>query len=154
MRRTIRTTALTGILVAAAMVSSGRPVAGTNGEPAGRLKIVRLYGDANGDTHLQTLELALEQPGGRSPVLRGPGSMQFARFAADLSASWHTTDRRKYLVTLSGAGYEIEASDGTKIAFPMGSILLADDMKSKGHRTKGLGTESLIMFVDTDDLPR
>jgi hypothetical protein len=57
-------------------------------------------------------------------------------------------------VTLSGAGYEIEVTDGTKVQFPAGSVLLADDMKSKGHRTKGLGTESsLIMYVETDDLP-
>jgi len=27
-------------------------------------------------------------------------------------------------------------------------------MKSKGHRTRGLGAESLIMYVETDDLPR
>jgi hypothetical protein len=148
----IRTTALTGFLLLGVVSSSG-PVAAAQ-QRTGPLKVVHLYGDEKGETHLKTLELALEQPGGRSPVLHGPGGVQFARFAADLSATWHTSDRRKYLVTLSGTGYEIEASDGTKVSFPVGSILLADDMKSKGHRTKGLGTESLIMYVETDEVPR
>jgi hypothetical protein len=148
---------------AAAMLIAGclalRPVAvrtvGTAAPPE-RITgtVVHLYADANGESHLKKINLTLDQPNGRSTVLHGPGNVQFARFAADLRASWHTSDRRKYLVTLSGPGYEIEASDGTKVSFPVGSVLLADDMKSKGHRTRGLGAESLIMYVETDDLPR
>jgi hypothetical protein len=117
------------------------------------LKIVRMYGDASGETHFETLTPPLDGSGGRSEILKGPGTMQFARFAADLKSPWHTTNRRKYLVTISGAGYEIEVTDGTKVQFPPGSILLADDLNSKGHRTRALGGESLIMYVDTDDLP-
>jgi hypothetical protein len=141
--------ALSMASVAAAQSAVTSPSA-NGSEP---LKIVRMFGDANGETHLQTIELRLDNRAARTDVLRGPGTMQFARFAATLNADWHTTDRRKYLVVLSGAGYEIEVSDGTRMQFKPGSILLADDMKSKGHRTRALGGESLIMFVDTDDLP-
>jgi hypothetical protein len=112
-----------------------------------------MYGDARGETHFETITLKLDNKAGRSEILRGPGTVQFARFAADLQSSWHTTNRRKYLVTISGAGYEIEVTDGTRMQFKPGSILLADDLNSKGHRTRSLDGESLIMYVDTDDLP-
>ena len=51
------------------------------------------------------------------------------------------------------AAHEIEVTDGTKMRFTPVSILLADDVNSKGHRTRSLDGESLIMYVDTDDLP-
>ena len=152
MRLAVRSMLL-ALLLAVVVSHSSRSLAGA--QPAAGLQpsVVHLYGDANGETHLKAINVRLDQPGARSAILPGPGGVQFARFAADLSANWHTSDRRKYLVTLSGAGYEIEASDGTRMSFPAGSILLADDMKSKGHRTRGLGSESLIMYVETDDLP-
>ena len=144
-------------LLLALLFVTGEPLRGptaANAQPQSgpSPRVVHLFADSGGETHLKVIHIKLDQPGGRSATLHGPGGVQFARFAADLSASWHPTDRRKYLVTLSGPGYEIEVSDGTRMSFPVGSILLADDMKSKGHRTKGLGGESLIMYVDADEL--
>ena len=142
-----------GLAAAGALVAQ-RSTDSPSASPSEPLKIVRMFGDASGETHLETIALPLDARGGRSEVLRGPGTAQFSRFAATLSSPWHTTDRRKYLIVLSGAGYEIEVTDGTKMPFRAGSILLADDASSKGHKTRALGGESLVMFVDTDDLPR
>jgi hypothetical protein len=141
------------ICLASASAPAGQRETNRPAAASDPLTIVRMFGDAAGETHLQTIELPLDNRAARSDVLRGPGNVQFARFAATMNADWHTTDRRKYLVTLSGAGYEIEVSDGTRMQFKPGSILLADDMKSKGHKTRALGGESLVMFVETDDLP-
>ncbi len=152
MKSAVRVAALVWIC-ATGTVPSAQQTQSTDRQHREPVKIVRLYGDASGETHLETIALTLDTPGARSDVLRGPGNVRFARFASDMNANWHTSARRQYLVTLSGAGYEIEVTDGTKVRFPQGSVLLADDMKSKGHRTRGLGTESLIMYVETDDLP-
>jgi len=89
----------------------------------------------------------------RSETLTGPGTTHFFRYAADMVSPWHGTDSRKFVVALSGAGFDIEVTDGTVKRFMPGDVLLTDDMDSKGHQTRALG-ETLLMFVHTDDLPR
>ena len=153
MMKPLFSTFVVGLLGSATFLSAQGSSSSSQGAAVEPLKIVRMFGDESGETHLQTIELKLGPGRGRSEVLNGPGTAQFAWFSADMNADWHTTNRRKYLVTLSGAGYELEVTDGTRTAFPPGSILLADDMGSKGHQTRALGGESLVMYVDTDDIP-
>jgi len=114
------------------------------------VRIERMYDDDDGETHFETIELQFNT---RSATLTGPGTTQFFRYAADMVSAWHGTDARKYVVALSGAGFEIEVSDGAVRRFMPGDVLLTDDMDSKGHQTRALG-ETLVMFVYTDDLPR
>jgi hypothetical protein len=108
------------------------------------VKIIRMYGDAAGETHLQPTEIPL------SARIPATGEVQFARFAADLNADWHAGTLHRYVVPLSGAGFEIEVTDGSKAQFRPGTVLLADDMGSKGHRTRALGGETLVMYVPVD----
>ena len=116
-------------------------------------KVIRMYGDAKGETHLETIAVPLDARTGRWDGLPTSGNVQIARFAADLKADWHTGSRRTYLVTLSGAGYEIEVREGSKAQFPPGGILLVEDVKTKGHRTRALG-ETFVMYVPVDGAAR
>jgi hypothetical protein len=112
--------------------------------------IARMYGDASRETHLETIELPLDPTRGSAEGLPAAGQVRFARFPADLHRVGATSDSLKYLVVLSGAGFEIQVTDGAKMQFLPGSILMTDDMDSKGHTIRALGGDSLIMYVTID----
>lgn len=112
--------------------------------------VVRMYGDASGETHLAKIEMPFDAKSGRVEGLPATGTVRFTRFSADLHRVGATSDSLKYLVVLGGAGFEIQVSDGSTLQFRPGSILLTDDMKSKGHTIRALGGESLIMYVTID----
>jgi mannose-6-phosphate isomerase-like protein (cupin superfamily) len=117
--------------------------------PQADFKMFHLYADAQGVTRLERMDVPLDPKSGRADHLPATGNVQFARFAATMDSGWHNTDRRKYLVVLSGAGFSIEVRDGTKVEFRPGSILLADDMKGNGHWTRALGGDTMVMYVTT-----
>ena len=55
-------------------------------------------------------------------------------------------------ITLSGAGYEIDTSDGSVAQLPPATVLLVEDTNPahRGHTTRSLGGETLVMFVPID----
>jgi hypothetical protein len=42
---------------------------------------------------------------------------------------------------------EVEASDGTKHRWSNGEMFLADDVGSRGHRTRTIGGPARVLFV-------
>jgi len=114
------------------------------------VKVVRMYADARGETHLETIELPRDSKSGRMDGLPVTDKIWFARFPADLNRTGATSDSLKYLVVLSGAGFEIEVTDGSKQQFRPGSVLMTDDMQSKGHNIRALGGDSLVMYMTID----
>ena len=50
-------------------------------------------------------------------------------------------------VTRSGIAFEVEASDGTKHRWSNGEMFLADDVGSRGHRTRTIGGPARVLFV-------
>ena len=136
--------------VAPLAAQQGQQAAKAAETPRAELKMFHLYADAGGVTRLERMEVPLDAKSGRANHLPATGNVQFARFAASMDSGWHNTDARKYLVVLSGAGFSIEVRDGTKVNFPPGSILLADDMKGNGHWTRALGGDTMVMYVTVD----
>ena len=67
----------------------------------------------------------------------------------DLYQDWHPASRRQLLVVLSGT-LEVETSDGRKHGCGSGEVFLADDVRSRGHRTR---TISRLARVLLDHLP-
>src|SRR3954454_6029644 len=55
-----------------------------------------------------------------------------------LYQDWHPASRRQLLVVLSGT-LEVETSDGKKHRCSSGEVFLADDVGSRGHRTRTIG---------------
>ena len=110
--------------------------------------VTRMYADAQGETYIETVMMDVGQSSGFSAT----GTTYFVRFAADMDLDWHPAPRRQIIVTLSGPGYEIETSDGSVAQLPLGSVLLVEDTNPahRGHQTRGLGGETLIMFVPID----
>jgi hypothetical protein len=110
--------------------------------------VTRMYSDTQGETHIETVMMDVGQSVGFSAT----GTTYFFRFAADMNLDWHPAPRRQFIITLSGPGYEIETSDGSLAQLPPGSVLLVEDTnpEHRGHQTRSLGNETLVMFVPID----
>src|SRR5437764_1196050 len=59
---------------------------------------------------------------------------------------WHPASRRQLLIVLSGT-LEVETSDGKKHRCSSGKVFLADDVGSRGHRTRTIGGPARVLFV-------
>ena len=55
-----------------------------------------------------------------------------------LNQDWHPASRRQLVIVLSGT-VEVEASGGTKHRWSNGEMFLADDVGSRGYRTRTIG---------------
>ena len=59
---------------------------------------------------------------------------------------WHPAPEKQYMVSVKGI-YEIVASDGEKRIVNPGDILLLEDTEGKGHQTRVIGNEDLLVVV-------
>ncbi len=107
--------------------------------------VTRMYSDVQGETHIESVMMDV----GRVNGFPGTDTVHFLRFAADMNVDWHPAPRRQFIITLSGPGYEIETSDGSVVELPLGSVLLVEDTNPahRGHKTRSLGGETVVMFV-------
>ena len=71
---------------------------------------------------------------------------QFFRLPKGKVQDWHNPVRRQYVVTLSGVG-EVELAGGQKILLKPGQMVLAEDVTGKGHITRSMGSEDLVLFI-------
>jgi quercetin dioxygenase-like cupin family protein len=117
-------------------------------QPSVAQPVTRMYSDVQGETHIETVMMDVGQSSGFSAT----GTTYFVRFATDMDLDWHPAPRRQFIITLSGPGYEIETSDGSVAQLPPGSVLLVEDTnpEHRGHQTRSLGGETLVIFVPID----
>lgn len=112
-----------------------------------RVAATRIYTGSDGLTHAEEVEIKLlPGKGGSLGELSAPvkvTALEFRRTPPNYFYDWHNAPRRQYVVTLSGRG-EIELTGGKKIPLEPGHILLAEDLKGKGHISRGVGTEDRI----------
>ena len=149
----------------------------TPGE-ADSLQIARIYGDAQGETHFEFINLLEGQrPNAKGgvystypPPQGGPSpTAPFARVGLPLGGNFGVSMiagdavvpalhalSRSYFLVVSGPGFEWKATDGTGVhARPGGPIFLADEQGSKGHITRGLGLDSVFLSIPvTGDSPK
>ena len=136
-------------LTSALVLSVWAAMAGQAAAQASAVQAVtRMYSDAQGETHIETVMMDV----GRSSGFSATDTAYFSRFAADMNVDWHPAPRRQFIITLSGPGYEVETSDGSVAQLPRGSVLLVEDTNPahRGHKTRSLGGETLVMFVPID----
>jgi hypothetical protein len=114
----------------------------------GRTPVVatRIFTGPDGQTHAEQVDVKLT--GGATAVsdMVKVSGLQFRRSAPNYFQDWHTAPRRQYVITLSGRG-EVELTGGRKIPLGPGTILLAEDLKGKGHISRGVGTEDRISLT-------
>jgi len=81
----------------------------------------------------------------RSGILPAQSTM-LTEMPEGLYQDWHPASRRQLLVVLSGT-LEVETSDGMKHRCSTGEMFLADDVGSRGHRTRTIGGPASVLFV-------
>ena len=114
--------------------------------------VIRIYNDSNGDSQFEDLEIPLNDMGivGKlsEPVVTK--SLIFREVAPTYDWDFHPAPQRQYIVLLDGE-IEIETSQGLKRTFKAGDILLMEDTKGKGHKTRNLlpiQRKSLFITLD------
>ena len=118
-----------------------------------RMKYTRIYADANGESHFEDVEIQFQQVDfapPAPPVNLSPFSpaTQYGLFAVstDWYGDWHPTPQRQIFFSLSGE-VEVEVGDGEVRRFGPGSITLLEDTTGKGHRTRVVGMDDVLLAV-------
>ena len=103
------------------------------------MQAVRIFTGADGESHIEELELPFEQVGHALRTAMQPATgVQFSRLAPSQLVDFHTAPRRQYVITLQGQ-VEIGLGDGTRRIFNVGDIELCEDLTGRGHTTRSVG---------------
>ena len=119
-----------------------------------RVEYVRLFTDEDGESHLEDGSLEMEAIDYAPPA--PPLGRAWLEEAVDVAfvhgtKDWggdvpHPTPFRQLMCVLDGR-FEVEASDGTTRRLDPGSVLLLEDTTGKGHATRVLTEEALVVAV-------
>ena len=104
------------------------------------MKIVRLYADADGESHFEDLEVEFVRTSssGRISALEPATGVMFREVQPGYAADWHKAPRRQYVINLDAAA-ELTSSDGEVRVLGPGQILLIEDTSGKGHLARNVG---------------
>ena len=110
-----------------------------------------MHGDPAGDTHVTRLELPITET--YAGTVRGLNdipatTMGFGEFVGGRKpdVGVHNAPRRQFLVVLGGE-LEIETTLGQRERLRPGDVLLADDIGTKGHVSRDVGEEPLMLMA-------
>jgi hypothetical protein len=117
------------------------------------MRLIRFIPAADGGSRFVEVNVPIDNastdafghPIRRSATVTAQSAM-FTEMPEGLDQDWHPASRRQLVVVLSGT-VEVEASDGTKHRWSNGEMFLADDVGSRGHRTRTIGGPARVMFV-------
>jgi hypothetical protein len=117
------------------------------------MKIIRFASASDGGSQFVEVNLPLDNVSTdafgntvhRSAILPAQSTM-VTEMPEGLYQDWHPASRRQLLVVLSGT-LEVETSDGKKHRCGSGDVFLADDVGSRGHRTRTIGGPARVLFV-------
>ncbi len=112
-----------------------------------------LYTDESGESHFEDLNFELAPTDFAPPA----APLFFAQFLPTAQSLWvgvptnwagetpHPSPRRLIFCTVKGI-FEVTASDGSVREFPAGSVLLLEDTWGKGHSTRIVSEEDVLIF--------
>ena len=109
------------------------------------MKYVRIYNDADGESHFEDLELALAPVEYAPPAPEMDLSEGFEVTRAvlfSIPGGWfgeaHPSPRRQLYFALTGR-VEVQVADGEVRVFVPGDIALVEDTSGPGHTSRALG---------------
>lgn len=118
-------------------------------------KTLRIWADDDGESDLEDVDIAFDEsdflPSAPSMLLtpqQKASGYFIARAPAGLKLDWHVAPVKELAVYLTGRG-EIEASDGSIRPIEPGTILLVEDTIGKGHKTRVIGDEEVLVVIVT-----
>jgi hypothetical protein len=121
-------------------------------------RIVRVYADDDGESHVEELELTAVGRGSGGPPTSIPaaGSPVLRSYPAAADASewvgvdWHQPPGKTFVVAISGE-IEVEVTDGSRMPIGKGDLVFLEDLRGRGHitRLRG-GVTNLFIPVSPD----
>ena len=135
-----------GFATALALIAAASLVVGQRRSP---LTITRLYAaDGQADTGQSEVEMhpSALHSGLDESARQAVSGAQFIRWHAGTVWEWHTAATKQYVVTISGRG-EVEVAGGKKFPLNPGTVVLAEDVTGKGHTTRVLGSQDLVLLL-------
>jgi hypothetical protein len=119
----------------------------------GHTKVLRIYADAQGASHLE--ELAVATMGGKRTrrSLDVPVTGMMIREYTPSVVDWHTVPVRQFAITAVGE-LEVEVSDGMRRRVRAGELVFLEDTTGKGHVTRQFGpiTNLYIQVPESFDI--
>ena len=115
------------------------------------LKCVRMFAGDDGESHLEQREVEMRTKMFAPPAspldVADPvavSSFSLLRLAAGWQGEWHASPSRQWLFFLTGA-VEMEVSHGEAHSASAGSIVLLEDTAGKGHHTRVVRREAVVI---------
>ena len=117
------------------------------------MKLVRFIPTSDGGSQFVEIEVPIDNASTdafgnisrRSGIVPAMSTM-LGEMPEGLNQDWHPASRRQLVTVLSGT-VEVEVSDGRTHQFRSGEMFLADDVGSRGHRTRTIGGPARVLFV-------
>jgi redox-sensitive bicupin YhaK (pirin superfamily) len=117
------------------------------------MKVVRFTTASDGGSQFVEVDIPIDNASTdafnntvhRSAVLPAQSAM-VTEMPEGLYQDWHPASRRQLLFVLSGT-LEVETSDGKKHRCSSGDVFFADDVGSRGHRSRTIGGPARVLFV-------
>ena len=111
-------------------------------------RVIRIYNDADGTSHIQELVIATKSVPGRTtrnaPAIPASGST-YSEYTSSATEDWHRAPGRQFSISMSGE-IEVEVSDGTRRAIHPGDMVFLEDLTGKGHITRLLSPVTNIFI--------
>jgi hypothetical protein len=112
-------------------------------------RVLRVYADAEGNSHVDELPIATK-PGRINMAKTVPVTgMNYAEYKKSETEDWHRAPGRQFSISLSGE-IEVEVSTGKKHAIHPGDIVFLEDQMGKGHITRILSPVNNIFIRVAD----
>jgi quercetin dioxygenase-like cupin family protein len=112
--------------------------------------ITRLFTGADGQSHAEDTEVVWRSAQLRAELNESESvkvtSAQFLRWPRGFVWAGHPASKRQYVIIVSGRG-EVDVAGGKKVQLAPGRVLLAEDVRGKGHTTRVGADEDLVMLL-------
>ena len=118
------------------------------GQHSKTVTVIRLYSASDGPALADSFELKLAPSATyafaeESEAFKASG-IQFFRLPRGKVQDWHNPAHRQYVLVLKGK-CEVQIERGQKLLMTPGQIVLLEDVTGKGHITRSIGSEDLLM---------
>jgi hypothetical protein len=117
------------------------------------LTYLRLYPDANGESHFSPLKIEVHQRNFAPPAppfgvseLTPASRHGFLYLPGEWVGDLHPSPLRMWIFVLKGQ-MEFEATDGERHLISPGDAILLEDTSGKGHSSRVVGAEPVVLSV-------
>jgi hypothetical protein len=123
-----------------------------NGEDEGwGMKYVRLYAGADGASYFGNVPVDLKLGDYSTPTpplyrsqFVAASRFGFVRVPAGWVGEWHPSPNRQVFLFLAGE-MDVQVSDNELRRFRVGSVVFVEDTAGRGHQSRVVGTENVMM---------